>query len=109
MKHKSLLFAKLDTHQMLLCSSVRMRRRNLPSQLGTLVYGIIIIILIIIIIIIIMIITCGMTTYSPGGSVKKVTTSLATEWFVTSCTHSHLNNRLSLFVKLQKALIFWVC
>ena len=53
-----------QTYQMLLCSSVKIRRRNFPSQLGTLV--------------------CGITMYSPGGSVKKVTTSLATEWLVTS-------------------------
>ena len=54
----------MSTDQMLLCSSVRILRRNLPSQLGTLV--------------------CGITMYSPGGSVKKVTTSRATEWLVTS-------------------------
>ena len=52
------------TSQMLLCSSVRILSRNLPSQLGTLVWGI--------------------TMYSPGGRVKNVTTSLATEWLVTS-------------------------
>ena len=84
--NQDLIWLSCQAHHMLLCSSVRILSRNLPSQFGTwqhqhieghsgrgnqknereITF------------------VCGITMYSPGGRVKKVTTSRATLWFVTS-------------------------
>ena len=88
--NQDLLSLSCQAHHMLLCSSVRILSRNLPSQFGTWQHQINI-----------LKVTqspgrgnqkkekkitfvCGITMYSPGGRVKKVTTSRATLWFVTS-------------------------
>ena len=88
--NQDLISLSCQAHHMLLCSSVRILSRNLPSQFGTWQHQIntlkvtqspgrgnqkkekkITFV-------------CGITMYSPGGRVKKVTTSRATLWFVTS-------------------------
>ena len=88
--NQDLISLSCQAHHMLLCSSVRILSRNLPSQFGTWQHQINI-----------LKVTqstgrgnqkkekkftfvCGITIYSPGGRVKKVTTSRATLWFVTS-------------------------
>ena len=88
--NQEMISLSCQAHHMLLCSSVRILSRNLPSQFGTWQHQINI-----------LKVTqstgrgnqkmrkkitfvCGITMYSPGGRVKKVTTSRATLWFVTS-------------------------